>query len=264
MATVDQHRFLSRVRRALGHPRAAKRRLADRLRPHDPDPLRARAKKIAERSRRQRLDLLDILAVRCRQSNIGIHIEADPQGAVRRMAALVISRCGESDDARQVILWRHPLLERLNPTMQLAAAGVKAFMSPIRPDRAVPDTAAEDRQRARFRSQVVSAAIGITSADYCLADSATLVMTTGSGRPRAVSLVPPVHIAVITLREILRDLQELYALLSDSVHGAGREISNCMTLVSGPSATRDIEAVPVAGAQGPRELHIVVISRYAA
>ena len=86
------------------------------------------------------------------------------------------------------------------------------------------------------------------------------MLTTRPGWPRAVSLVPPVHIAVILLEQILSDLQELYAMLGDSLRREGQGITNCMSLISGASTTRDIEAIPVAGAQGPRELHYVVIT----
>ena len=216
-------------------------------------------KKITERSRTERIGLLDTLVERCELSNIGIHIADQPEVAARLIADLV-DRCCEADQTHtDVILWRHPLLEKLNLAGRLAKEDATATRSAIFLHRSVAGTASDDSQRVVFRNQVVSAGMGITSADYCLADSATLVMKTLPGRPRAVSLVPPVHVAVITLEEILLDLQELYAVLGDSVDREGEGITNCMTFISGPSTTRDIEAIPVAGAQGPRELHIVAI-----
>lgn len=260
MAPVDQDRFLYHVRRALGHDAGISRQWSVFVQPPDSDRLQVLVRRVTKRSHSERLGLLDTLVNRCRQSDIGIHIADQPQEAVRLIAGLAQSRCSESEEARDVILWRHPLLEKLNLIKRLPQAGVTTIIHAGYPDRSVQDAAAEDRQRAEYRRQLVCAGIGITSADFCLADSATLVMKTHPGRPRAVSLVPPVHVAVITLAEILFDLQELYAMLGDPASSEGQGITNCMTFISGPSTTRDIEAIPVAGAQGPRELHIVVIS----
>jgi len=260
MSTVDQHRFLSRLRQALGHQAGIRRRWSDLTLQREPARLQALVNAISARSRKDRLGLLTTLTKRCRQSDIGIHIGDRADEVVRQIAALVQSRCGQGLREAQLVLWHHPLLEELNLTRRLPQEGVKALLYPVDVNRTAGDAAAEKLQRDRFRSRVVSAGIGITSADYCLADSATLVMTTHPGRPRAVSLIPPVHIAVITIQQILSDLQELYATLRGAQGTAREAITNCMTFVSGPSTTRDIEAVPVPGAQGPREVHIVVFS----
>ena len=260
MATFDQKHFLSRVRQALGFNAAARRPWSELIPEQDADRLQAMVQNSALRSHAKRLELLDTLAQRCRQSNIGIHIGQRPHESARQIATLVKSRCGNSQDVGQVILWQHPLLERLHLTRRLSEEVANVTLNTVDGCNAAPPGAVEERHRDRFRGQVFSACIGITSADYCLADSATLVMTTHPGRPRLVSLVPPVHIAVISLGQILSDLQELYTILADAAYTAGEGITNCMTFISGPSTTRDIEAIPVPGAQGPRELHIVVIS----
>ena len=260
MATVDQKRFLSRVRLALGFSANARRPWSELMPEQNADRLQALVKNIALRSHAKRLELLDTLAQRCRQSNIGIHIGQWPDESARQIAALVKSRCGNSEDVGEVILWQHPLLEGLHLTRRLSEEGANVILNMVDGSRAAPRGAVEERHRDRFRGKVFSARIGITSVDYCLADSATLVMTTRPGRPRLVSLVPPVHIAVISLGQILSDLQELYTMLADAAYRTGEGITNCMTFISGPSTTRDIEAIPVPGAQGPRELHIVVNS----
>ena len=259
MTSADQYRFLARLRRALGHDAGTRRRWSQGLRPQDADRRRTLVKKITGRSRAERLDLLDLLVDRCQQSNIGLHIADQIQEGARSIAELEQNLNSDGEAPGDIILWRHPLLEKLNLTGRLTKEEVTVTRSGVTLHRSEPDFAGEDRQRGMFRRQVVSAGIGITSADYCLADSATLVMKTRPARPRAVSLVPPVHVAVITLEEILLDLQELYAVLGDLVDNEGEGITNCMTFISGPSTTRDIEAIPVSGAQGPRELHIVVI-----
>ena len=260
MATDGQQQFLSRVRQALGPRAAARRQWSDLMPEQAPERLLASVRKIAHRTHAERLELLDMLAQRCRQSDIAIHIGQQLDETSRQIAALVHSRCGNSDEAGKVVLWRHPLLEGLDLARRLSEAGAGVSVNMIDVNTAGYNEAAKEKLREDFRQQVFSAGIGITSVDYCLAESATLVMNTVPGRPRLVSLVPPVHIAVISLRQILSDLQELYTMLADAAYRTGEGITNCMTFISGASTTRDIEAIPVPGAQGPRELHIAVIA----
>ena len=85
---------------------------------------------------------------------------------------------------------------------------------------------------------------------------ASLVMRTRPGQPRSVSLVPSIHIAVLRLDQIILDLKELYALVQSDADG----LTNCMTFVSGPSKTADVEATMVHGAHGPREVYIYVMT----
>jgi L-lactate dehydrogenase complex protein LldG len=111
-----------------------------------------------------------------------------------------------------------------------------------------------------LRQDIIDSYIGITSADFCMADSATLVMRTRPGQARSVSLVPAIHIAVVELNRIIADLKELYALLKWDPQESKDGVTNCMTFISGPSKTADIEATMVDGAHGPREVHIIVIT----
>ena len=111
-----------------------------------------------------------------------------------------------------------------------------------------------------IRQQVIDAYIGVTSADFCMAETATLVMRTRPGQARTVSLVPAIHIAVIKLNQVITDLKELYALLKWNPQERQQGLTNCLTFISGPSKTADIEATMVHGAHGPREVHIFVIT----
>lgn len=119
-------------------------------------------------------------------------------------------------------------------------------------------------ERTLFRSRVETAFIGITSADYCLAETATLVMKTVPGRDRSVSLLPSIHVAVIELNQIFGNLPELYAYLKYEGKPPEWGLTNCLTLISGPSKTADIELTMVHGAHGPREVYLYVITQASA
>jgi L-lactate utilization protein LutC len=105
-----------------------------------------------------------------------------------------------------------------------------------------------------LRQACASAAFGITSADYALADTGTLVMLSSPEEARMISLLPPVHIAVVSRARILSGLDELLA----TVPRPG-EITSSLVLITGPSRTADIEQILVRGVHGPGEVHILVL-----
>ena len=170
--------------------------------------------------------------------------------ATAAVCRLVRNKKPEWGDVKSVVAWQHPLIEELNLPVALAADQVAVHL---------PETNSKAVDRARLRTQVVESFIGITAADYCLAETATLVVEAGPGRARSISLVPSIHIAVISLDQIIADLTELYALLKRGPQDGQNSRSNCMTFITGPSKTADIELNMVHGAHGPRELHLVVL-----
>ncbi|MFZ0241207.1 MAG: LUD domain-containing protein, partial [Desulfobacterales bacterium] len=112
---------------------------------------------------------------------------------------------------------------------------------------------------AAVRQQTAAAAVGIISAEWCLVDTATLVSRTRPGCDRSMAVVPPVTIAVVLLDHLVADLRELFALLQCENPASAPRLTNYMSLISGPSTTRDIEGIPVTGAHGPREVTILVV-----
>lgn len=95
--------------------------------------------------------------------------------------------------------------------------------------------------------------LGVTGADAGLAESGSLVLLHGEGRPRMASLIPDVHVALLDVTLIERTL----------VHWAHRhpgilfESAN-VVVVTGPSRTGDIEQQLELGVHGPRHVHVVM------
>jgi len=109
------------------------------------------------------------------------------------------------------------------------------------------------REDAELREKTIASFIGITVADWGIADSATLVQCTRPGMPQSTSLVPSIHIGFIRKSRILANLSEAYAMMR-------RDSSlNSWCFISGPSKTADIEAHMVHGAHGPKEMHICIL-----
>jgi L-lactate dehydrogenase complex protein LldG len=108
--------------------------------------------------------------------------------------------------------------------------------------------------RDELKAACAAAALGITGADYALADTGTLVMISSAEEARMVSLLPPVHLAIMPKERILTGLDELLTLLP-----LPSEVSSSMVLITGPSRTADIEQILVRGVHGPGEIHVVVV-----
>jgi L-lactate dehydrogenase complex protein LldG len=103
------------------------------------------------------------------------------------------------------------------------------------------------------RDAQARAEVGVTGCDGAIAETGTLVLLTGAGRPRAASLLPPVHVAVVRRQDLWFGMTAFFA-------GRGRDIAaaTCCTLVSGPSRTADIELTLTLGVHGPGRVIVVV------
>ncbi len=108
--------------------------------------------------------------------------------------------------------------------------------------------------REELRELCATVDIGITSADYALADTGTLVMLSSPQEARMISLLPPAHIAVVPRARILTGLDDLFTLLPNPA-----ESTSSMVLITGPSRTADIEQILVRGVHGPGVLSVVVV-----
>lgn len=98
-----------------------------------------------------------------------------------------------------------------------------------------------------------SADAGITDVRAAIAETGSLVCMSGSGHGRGLSLVPPIHVALVRASDVIPDLVDLWR------ETGGETLPSSIVLITGPSKTADIEGILITGVHGPREVHILLI-----
>ena len=143
----------------------------------------------------------------------------------------------------RLVKWDHPDLDLLGLDQIAEAAGIK--IAPL-----------DNLAKEEFKATVSQAALGVTAADFGIADSGTIALLTAPGHERSLSVLPPAHIAVLRAGKVLQSIDDLMIALQSE----GPEIFRGLTLISGPSMTGDIEMLPVFGVHGPGKLFVIVWS----
>lgn len=104
-------------------------------------------------------------------------------------------------------------------------------------------------------ASAAAARVGVSQLDWAIAGTGTLVQDATAVAKRLVSTLPPVHVAVIGTGRILESLgAALQRLRPDQV--------NCISFITGPSRTADIERVLTIGVHGPERLIIVAVDDF--
>lgn len=112
--------------------------------------------------------------------------------------------------------------------------------------------------KSRDKDEVAGAGIGITGVDYAIADTGTLVLLSDGNKPRSASLLPPIHIAIVKESNIVSNISQLFGILKQKLDN-GETVTTCMTFITGPSRTADIELNLTLGVHGPKELHVIIV-----
>ncbi len=176
-------------------------------------------------------------------NNVGgtAHIVSGTETAREKLAEIL-------DELRPktALCWEHPLLERIGLAELLSSRGVTLCSHATLAAQHLADQ----------RKSVFAADIGISSVDWGVAETGTLILRSQPGRERMVSLVPPVHVAVVEVSQIVPDLFDVFAALQ--AEGLDNLHSN-IALITGPSKTGDIELQLTTGVHGPGTW-IVIIS----
>jgi L-lactate dehydrogenase complex protein LldG len=235
--------FLDRVRREMAKtpglfPAAPSLRPTEPLR--EAAVIRSRARKVTEA-------LLARFRLEAEQVGTVIHRAAtveEASGIVRQLAA--------DREASRVATWRRSQLGAVSAVAaRLAEAGLDVYDG-------APENGAGGARTAPLARLAVTE-LGLTSVDLAVAETGSLVLASGVGKGRAVSLLPPCHVALFGPDQLVETLEEVGVVLeawhAEETGATGANI----VFITGPSRTADIELTLTRGVHGPREVHAVFV-----
>ncbi len=177
-------------------------------------------------------------------------------GVFHRVASMnevpaVIGRIARERQATSVVSW-HPGALGVDLRQSLGQEGLAVTVAPD----ADPDLAA----RESHRDAAARAEIGVTGVDWALAETGTLVLVSGRGRPRSTSLLPATHVAVFGRDRLVESLEQVGIMLEDFHADPARTMSGAViNFITGPSRTADIELTLTRGVHGPKEVHAIFV-----
>ncbi|MBL0897101.1 MAG: lactate utilization protein [Reyranella sp.] len=99
--------------------------------------------------------------------------------------------------------------------------------------------------------------VSVTGAFAGIAETGTLVMTSGPDHPVSLNLLPDTHIVVLREADIVGGYEDVWGRLRER-YGKDR-MPRTVNTITGPSRTGDIEQTIELGAHGPRRMHILVV-----
>ncbi|MBV7388063.1 lactate utilization protein C [Pasteurellaceae bacterium TAE3-ERU1] len=115
-----------------------------------------------------------------------------------------------------------------------------------------------EQEAVENRTFAADANIGVVFAEYGLTESGGIVLFSDPHFGRSVSLLPPVSIVLLKRSQILPRVAQLAKVLDEKA-ARGKRMPSCVNIISGPSATADIELVKVVGVHGPVKNVYVII-----
>jgi L-lactate dehydrogenase complex protein LldG len=188
-------------------------------------------------------DLVAQFAAEFRKLECHPHLCADDEAALDEIGAIL-----GSHNARQMIAWDPAQIGLPGLDTMLAQRGVSLH-----------DVNVGGEDRALQLQEREPATVCMSGVDAAIAESASLVLRGGPGRPRLASLLAPVYIAVLRRSQVVRGLGEALAQLQVQHSGDFFADSSSLTFITGPSRTADIELTLTLGVHGPREVHAIII-----
>ncbi len=237
---AEKQDFLGRVRLALGRDPEMERPAPGALGFGEDAPFLLHADKAERRTREERLAMVPSMVEAAGRVRLEARLVSGVEEAAAGIRDIIAKHAPEWSEEKQICAWDHPLVNAVTAEL---GGGV------VRPEAGEAD----------FPGRIRNAFLGITAADLVVAETGTMVLFSGPGRPRSVSLLPSIHVAAAPLDALAADFTELYAVLHKRRRTAGPGLPDSFVFVSGPSKTADIEVVMVHGAHGPGAAYLFLL-----
>ncbi|MBA2250776.1 MAG: LUD domain-containing protein [Chitinophagaceae bacterium] len=107
-------------------------------------------------------------------------------------------------------------------------------------------------------SSLADCEVAITSCEYLIARTGSIVLSSAQKEGRATSVYAPVHICIAYTSQLVYDIKEALQLLKEKYPG---QLPSSITFATGPSRTADIEKTLVVGVHGPKEVYLFLVDK---
>lgn len=176
------------------------------------------------------IGLPDLFARRAEQNKMHVEL-CYAEELIGKLTAFL-----RAENCKRIALPVSKLLDGLNVSEQLRDAGFDA-----------------KRWDAMTLDELYDYDCGVTDVTYACAETGSLVIRGSANHGRALSLVPPIHVAILEPKNFVGDLVDLFDRLGkDGDPGS-------ITMITGPSKTSDIEMNLVVGVHGPCKVQIYIL-----
>ena len=147
----------------------------------------------------------------------------------------------------------HIIAPAVHLTKEQVAADFRHHHHDLPPERALSEPSqlvAEARQMLRRR--YLEADVGITGANFLVAETGTSIIVTNEGNGDLTQTLPRVHIVVASLEKVVPNLEDATTILRVLARSAtGQEFSSYTTFSTGPRRPEDLD--------GPAEYHVILL-----
>ena len=109
-------------------------------------------------------------------------------------------------------------------------------------------------EREGFRRAALEADVGITTVDFAVVNTGSLAVSAGVGRPRSVSLLPTLHLALVRETQLVDRLAQAFTGFRPGVSA----LASAIHFITGPSRTSDIENDLSIGVHGPAAVSVIL------
>jgi iron-sulfur cluster protein len=149
----------------------------------------------------------------------------------------------------------------LSPAVHVPKEDVARLFSEMTGQELPPDDieALVATARRLLREKYFLADVGMSGANVVAAETGALFLIENEGNIRLATGAPPVHIALVGMEKLVPTFSDACKVAEVTWRYAGYTMPKYLSIVSGPSATGDIEKVITYGAHGPREFHVIFL-----
>jgi L-lactate dehydrogenase complex protein LldF len=200
----------------------------------------------------------DIILALCREHGVRMVVKSKSMATEEIDLNETLEQAGvtpvETDLGEYIIQLAHEKPSHIiAPAIHKTKAQVADLISAVAGQRLPADPEAlTAAARVQLRQKFLQADMGITGANFAVADTGTVVLVTNEGNGRMVTSLPRIHVALMGIEKVIPSMTDLAVFLAILARSAtGQKLSSYTTLVRGPRQPGELE--------GPDEFHLILM-----